>query len=75
MKGKEIPFSGRLMAIIDVYDALVSQRVYKPAISHRDALAIIAAERGKHFDPELVDALFEIEAEFRAIAERFMPLA
>ena len=75
LKGKDIPLAGRLMAIIDVYDALVSQRVYKPAISHRDALAIIAAERGKHFDPELVDALFEIEAEFRAIAERFMPLA
>lgn len=75
LKGKDIPLAGRLMAIIDVYDALVSQRVYKPAMSHRDSLDIIAGERGKHFDPDLVDALFEIQAQIRAIAERFMPLA
>ncbi len=73
--GKAIPLAGRLMAIIDVYDALVSQRVYKPAFSHETALDIIGGERGKHFDPELVDAFFQIEAEIRAIAERFMPLA
>ena len=75
LQGKAIPLAGRLMAIIDVYDALVSQRVYKPAFSHQMALDIIGAERGKHFDPELVDALFEIETEIKAIAERFMPLA
>jgi len=75
LKGKDIPLAGRLMAIIDVYDALVSQRVYKPAMSHRDSLDIIAGERGKHFDPELVDAFFDIETQIRAIAERFMPLA
>lgn len=71
MKGKEIPFSGRLMAIIDVYDALVNKRVYKPAFSHQEAKEIMLAERGKHFDPELLDAFFEIESEVMAIADSF----
>lgn len=59
------------MAIIDVYDALVSQRVYKPAFPHRTAMEIIGSERGKHFDPVLVDAFFEIEGEIQGIAERY----
>jgi len=71
LSGKSIPLSGRLMAIIDVYDALVSQRVYKPAFPHQTAMEIIGGERGKHFDPGLVDAFFEIETEIQSIAERF----
>ena len=71
MKGKEIPFSGRLMAIIDVYDALVNKRVYKPAFSYREAKEIMLAGRGRHFDPELLDAFFEIESEVMAIADSF----
>lgn len=67
LTGKEIPLSGRLMAIIDVYDALVSVRVYKPAYSHAQAMQIIAEGRNKHFDPEIVDAFFEIEDEIKAI--------
>ena len=72
LSGDDIPLAGKLMAIIDVYDALVSQRVYKPAFSHETALEIIGSERGKHFDPRLVDAFFVIENEIRTIAERYM---
>ena len=69
--GKDIPLCGRLMAIVDVYDALVNERVYKPAFSHQTALDIILADRGKHFDPDLVDAFLEIESTIRSITERF----
>jgi putative two-component system response regulator len=72
LSGKDIPLAGRLMAIIDVYDALVSQRVYKPAFTHQASMEIISSERGKHFDPALVDAFFEIEEEILAIAERYV---
>lgn len=57
----DIPLSGRLMAIADVYDALVSERVYKKAIPHMEAVALIRSEKGRHFDPVLVD-LFEATA-------------
>ena len=46
------------MAIIDVYDALMNKRVYKPAFDHEVALKIIIDERGNHFDPDIVDAFF-----------------
>ncbi|MBN4065478.1 HD domain-containing protein, partial [Desulfocapsa sp. AH-315-G09] len=57
--GDAIPLSGRLMAVADVYDALISKRVYKEAFSHEKAVAIIIDGRGEHFDPELVDAFIE----------------
>ena len=66
-----ISLSGRLMAIIDVYDALVSVRVYKPAYSHAEAMQIIRDGRNKHFDPEIVDAFFEIDEEIKAITKQF----
>lgn len=68
LKGEEIPLCGRLMAIIDVYDALTNQRVYKPAYSHERALEIILGERGRQFDPDLVDAFVEIEKDIQRIA-------
>jgi putative two-component system response regulator len=71
LKGKDIPLSGRLMAIIDVYDALVSVRVYKPAYSHAQALQIIAEGRGSHFDPDIVDAFFDIEDKVKDITAQF----
>ena len=55
LKGEEIPLLGRLMAIADVYDALVSERPYKKAFSHETAVEIIVGESGKHFDPALVE--------------------
>jgi putative two-component system response regulator len=72
--GKDIPLPGRLMAIVDVYDALVSQRVYKPAFPHQTALSIISGERGKQFDPDLADAFLEIEDQIQAITARFTQL-
>lgn len=70
LAGDQIPLSARLMAVADVYDALISRRVYKPAFSHEQAMGMIAEGRGTHFDPDVVDALFEIEAVFRQIARK-----
>ncbi len=69
--GDEIPVSARLMAVADVYDALISRRVYKAAMSHEKAASIIVEGKGKHFDPDMVDAFVELQNEFRAIAERY----
>ena len=68
LKGDAIPFSGRLMALADVYDALISKRIYKPPMPHERAVAIIRRGRGVHFDPRLVDAFLELERVFRNIA-------
>ncbi|MFP3153808.1 response regulator [Lachnospiraceae bacterium ZAX-1] len=69
LKGKEIPFPGRLMAIADVYDALVSERPYKRPYSHEQAVDIIADGKGTHFDPLLVDVFLEVADEFKRINE------
>ena len=68
LRGEEIPVSGRLMALVDVYDALISKRVYKPPFPHHKAIAIIREERGTHFDPEIADAFLELAERFRTIA-------
>ena len=60
-EGEFIPLQGRVMAIVDVYDALMSKRVYKPAFTIEETLNIIQSERGEHFDPLIVDALFAIK--------------
>lgn len=59
-KGEEIPLSARIMAVADVYDALVSYRVYKPSISPEEALEIIYSEAGTHFDPEIIRVVRQI---------------
>lgn len=74
LKGEEIPLSGRLMALADVYDALISERVYKKAFSHDKAKSIILEGNGQHFDPEIVDAFLAIEHEFVAIADKYRGL-
>jgi len=71
LKGEEIPVSARLMAIADVYDALISRRAYKPPFSHEKAVAIIKEGRGQHFDPDMTDAFLEIDADFRQVATVF----
>jgi response regulator RpfG family c-di-GMP phosphodiesterase len=71
LKGEAIPLPARLMAVADVYDALISRRVYKPPFPHEKAVAIIQEGRGRHFDPDMVDAFLAIAGEFHAIAERF----
>ncbi|MCS5690868.1 two-component system response regulator [Cyanobium sp. FGCU-6] len=71
LAGEAIPLSARLMALADVYDALISPRLYKEAMSHEAAMAIIEAGRGRHFDPDVVEAFRAVEGQFRAIAECF----
>ncbi len=71
LRGDEIPISGRLMAVADVYDALISKRVYKPAFSHAKAMEIIREGRGRHFDPDVIEALNTIEEIFCKIAADF----
>jgi putative two-component system response regulator len=70
LRGDAIPLSARLMAVADVYDALISRRVYKKALTHEKAIEIIAEGRGRHFDPEIVDAFLSITEQFRDIALR-----
>ncbi|WP_160690424.1 two-component system response regulator [Clostridium sp. C2-6-12] len=71
LKGEEIPISCRLMAIADVYDALISKRIYKPAFSHNKSVSIILEGNGTHFDPELIEIFIELNEEFRKIAIQF----
>jgi len=68
---KEIPISGRLMALSDVYDALISKRVYKEAYTHEEAKNIILEGRGIHFDPDVVDAFITRESKFIEIMNGF----
>ena len=70
-KGADIPISARLMAVADVYDALICRRVYKAAMPHRLAVSIIVRGAGQHFDPVIVDAFVALQHEFVAIAERY----
>ena len=71
LSGDDIPISARLMAVADVYDALISRRVYKQPMSHEKAVAIITEGRGSHFDPDMVDAFLELEQEFKKIAATY----
>lgn len=71
LSGASIPISGRLMAVADVYDALISKRVYKPAFSHDKAMGIIREGAGTHFDADVVNALNATEGQFQAIARQF----
>jgi len=68
LKETAIPLSARLMAVADVYDALISPRVYKPTFTHETAIELIRQGSGEHFDPDIVDALLVVENEFRTIA-------
>lgn len=67
IKGEEIPLSARIMAIADVYDALVSERCYKKPIPHEEAVKIIENESGTHFDPELVKVFLKHNDEFKEV--------
>ena len=71
LQGTAIPLSARLMAVADVYDALISARTYRPAFTHETAVELIRQGRGEHFDPDVVDAMLAIEDQFMAIAAEF----
>ena len=69
--GSDIPLSARLMAVADVYDALISRRPYKEPFSHEAAVEMILKGRGSHFDPDVVDAFLARVEDFRAVAKSF----
>ena len=71
LQGRQIPVSARLMALADVFDALSSRRVYKEPLAPEDVTRIIVAERGRHFDPVIVDAFLELRPAFAEVAQRF----
>ncbi len=71
LKGDEIPISARLMCVADVYDALISKRVYKEGMQHEKAVKIMKEGRGIHFDPDILDAFLELQKEFEDIAKNF----
>ncbi|CCG07361.1 HD-GYP domain-containing protein [Pararhodospirillum photometricum] len=71
LAGEAIPLSARLMAVADVYDALISRRVYKPPFPHARARELIVADRGARFDPDIVDAFLALEDVFRDIRNRY----
>lgn len=71
LSGDDIPISARLMAVADVYDALVSRRVYKEPMPHDDAVKLMLEGKGKHFDPDMIDAFIACQDLFKAIAEKY----
>ena len=71
LAGDAIPISARLMALADVYDALVSRRIYKEPMQHEKAIKIIEEGKGKHFDPDIVDAFLSIAIHIKSVAARF----
>lgn len=69
LRGVAIPVEGRVLAIVDVYDALVTRSLYQTPMSHADAVSFIVGRRGTHFDPDVVDAFLEVAAEFSAVPQ------
>ncbi|MGA2583426.1 MAG: response regulator [Tepidisphaeraceae bacterium] len=71
LAGEQIPLPARIVALADVYDALTSRRVYRHAMSHPQAKAIIDGDCGTHFDPDIVDAFHKLEKQFITIREQY----
>jgi putative two-component system response regulator len=67
LKGEEIPLQGRIMAIVDVYDALVSERPYKKAIADEEAVKMIMEKSGAHYDPKIAEVFYEAREHFKAV--------
>ena len=67
LSGESIPLEGRIMALVDVYDALISSRPYKKPVPHEIAVELIRISAGKHFDPLLVDTFLEVAAKFETL--------
>jgi len=72
LKGNEIPLQGRLMALVDAYDAMTNDRPYKDAISHMESIEIIRYEKGRHFDPRIAEVFLEHEQEFALESNRLL---
>ncbi len=71
LKGEEIPLSARIMAIADVFDALVSKRCYKKEMSFEEAVECIKVSSGSHFQPELVEIFLDCQEDFRHVMEKY----
>ena len=71
LAGDDIPVTARLMALADVYDSLISRRIYKEGMPHDEATTIIVEGRGTHFDPNIVDAFLDIQDKFQEIARQY----
>ena len=65
LSGEDIPLSARIVAVVDVYDALASERCYKKAMSHEDTVNILIKDAGSHFDPEVIKAMLEVQEQLR----------
>lgn len=72
LSGNSIPISGRLMALADVYDALISRRVYKEALPHEKAVSIIKEGTGTYFDADVVEAFLQVADQFKEIAQKYV---
>jgi len=70
LKGTDIPLQGRIMAIVDSYDALISRRPYKEAMAVEEAERIIMENAGKQFDPDIARVFFEVRKQFKEVAAR-----
>jgi putative two-component system response regulator len=70
LAGENIPLQGRIMAIADVYDALVSERPYKKAFTHEEAVGIIMADSGKQFDPKIAEVFFRVKDKFKSMTNK-----
>ncbi|HEX5107835.1 MAG TPA: CHASE2 domain-containing protein [Vicinamibacterales bacterium] len=73
LKGSDIPIAGRVMAIVDVYDAVLTRRLYAPSLSQADAIALIVKGRGTHFDPAVVDAFLRVAPVMQRLSESSEP--
>ena len=69
IKGDDIPIAGRIMAVVDVYDATTTRTLYRVPMSHEDALALIMSGRDTHFDPDVVDAFLRVAPVFKTLSE------
>ena len=73
LKGEDIPLSARIMAVADVFDALIAERIYKKGFSYEKAMAIITEGAGKHFDPDVVEAFTHISEKLYAERTKITP--
>ena len=71
LRGKEIPIEGRLMAVVDVYDAITTRTLYRPPMSYDDAVKFIVERRATHFDPAVVDAFVNVASQFKVISAEY----
>jgi len=68
VKGDEIPIPGRTVAVVDVYDATTTGTLYRPSLSHAQALAFIVSGKGTHFDPDVIEAFIRVAPAFKALS-------